>query len=144
MTGIVHEALSDCTVMLYVMTERWRPADRYRRSFEILKQVILDRTRDRSENAATPSYRDTDLSGQSTLHGVQQELGIDAFSHMIMGVSNKEFSDNARWNAAHFEAHLESDVYDFDDSENYDFDPLMSDLSFLDVSTVQPDSMFGL
>lgn len=36
-------ALSDCTIMLYVMAERWPKAGRYRDTFERLKQLVLGR-----------------------------------------------------------------------------------------------------
>lgn len=39
----VSDALSDCTIMLYVMTERWPKARKYRNIFERVKQSAIDR-----------------------------------------------------------------------------------------------------
>lgn len=36
-------ALTDCTIMLYVMAERWPQARKYRDTFERLKQIALER-----------------------------------------------------------------------------------------------------
>jgi hypothetical protein len=35
-------ALSDCSIMLYIMTERWSNIKRYRDAFEVIKRTVLD------------------------------------------------------------------------------------------------------
>lgn len=65
-------ALSDCTIMLYVMAERWPTAGRYRDTFERLKQLVLGRgTAEEQDDdniilePSTPAVNDSGLGGAS-------------------------------------------------------------------------------
>jgi hypothetical protein len=37
-----HSALTDCSIMLYVMAERWQVGKKYRDLFELVKKAVLD------------------------------------------------------------------------------------------------------
>ncbi|KAH8880229.1 hypothetical protein GQ53DRAFT_774365 [Thozetella sp. PMI_491] len=39
-------ALNDCSIMLYIMTERWNSSHKYRDVFETIKRTVVDRISD--------------------------------------------------------------------------------------------------
>ncbi|KAH8884943.1 hypothetical protein GQ53DRAFT_374980 [Thozetella sp. PMI_491] len=141
--SLVHDALTDCAIMLYVMTERWRPAEKYRKAFECLKQLIVDRNS--QQDHATVLARNIPLEPETrtTLDGIHQDLGIDAFSQMIMEVTGGDYADRQGWDATAFQTTFEDDAHAFDDSEAYEFDPLMANLSFWDAAAGDPEGFFA-
>jgi hypothetical protein len=47
------DALTDCTIMLYVMAERWPKARKYRSALELVKSSALDRIANDNPQQAT-------------------------------------------------------------------------------------------
>lgn len=117
--------------MLYVVTERWRPAEKYCKAFEWLKELV--HSHDRTQNLpATADNIVADSEARSTFDNLQQDFGIDIFSQMITNVTSGGPPHQRDWDGIDFSAGGEVDFQAFDDTETYDFDPIISDLSFLD------------
>lgn len=138
----IEEALNDCTIMLYIFTERWQPADKYRRAFECLRQLIASgRSHDQNQQSLEVfSSPDTVAQGEALEHlqTICDDLGIDVLSHMGVAVD----ADNRVYSTSHpghssllplpsYNPGLVDDAYAFDDTEMYAFDPFPTDLSFM-------------
>lgn len=83
-------ALTDCSIILYVMTEKWSGGKKYRDIFEVIKKSVLDAIAEGKHipRAAVTSMKD-DM--QDTLQGLQSEVTMknipddleQMISHMI-------------------------------------------------------------
>lgn len=128
--------------MLYIFTERWQPADKYRRAFECLRQLIASgRNQDQGQqNFELFASPDTVAQGEALEHlqNICDDLGIDVLSHMGVGIDG----DNRVHSTSHpghasllplppYNPGTVDDVYAFDDTEMYAFDPFPPDLSFM-------------
>jgi hypothetical protein len=63
-------ALSDCSIILYIMTERWPASRKYRDLFEAVKKSVLDAI---SEGRHIPRTAVTSMKNdmQTSIHGLQ-------------------------------------------------------------------------
>src|ERR1700755_3260698 len=83
------EALTDCTIMLYVMTERWPKARKYRNALERVKYAALEVAANGSSNH-TSSGVGIDAETRRTLEDLDKYLGgVDsaALPQMIFNIT---------------------------------------------------------
>ncbi|ETN38617.1 uncharacterized protein HMPREF1541_06654 [Cyphellophora europaea CBS 101466] len=69
----VAQALTDCTIMLYVMAERWPRARKFRDIFERLKQISAERQSQRKSNEGSSGYTNT-ANSFATMNGHQSMM----------------------------------------------------------------------
>lgn len=86
------EALTDCTIMLYVMNERWPKARRYRRAFEQLKVSAMKAFAEGKNRPAVNTNLEDTPTGQ--LDNLARdfgatEMGILPFSQMMQNISGE-------------------------------------------------------
>ncbi len=85
---VARNAITDCSIILYVVTERWRPNQRYRDTFERVKRTIFDH-----------------LAGGNHEPRVALELG-GSETRSILHDLGQEFAGNAMWGLTHLFADI--------------------------------------
>jgi len=78
-------ALSDCSIMLYIMTERWPNIKRYRDAFETIKRTVL-------ELMADGKHR-TKLSGMGDVFSSLQDFDFDMIGDINRDDLEQMFGD---------------------------------------------------
>jgi hypothetical protein len=88
-------ALSDCSVILYVMTERWPASRKYRDMFEAVKKAVLDAI---LEGKHIPRTAVTTMKGdmQNSIHSLQVNTATDTIPNdleqMISDMTGEQMS----------------------------------------------------
>lgn len=85
-------ALNDCSVLLYVMSERWAASTKYRDAYESIKRTVIDRI---SEGLSRP--RRAPMSMPADLRDTLQNIDVgmadstrDALEQMIAGITGEQ------------------------------------------------------
>lgn len=85
-------ALNDCSVLLYVMSERWAASTKYRDAYESIKRTVIDRI---SEGTNRPRRAPTSMPAdlRDTLQNIDVGMADstrDAVEQMIAGITGEQ------------------------------------------------------
>jgi len=146
MTSSATNALTDCTIMLYVMTERWPTAQKYRNAFERVKTAVFEIIAN-GKNAPPSAVGVIDAETRTALDRIDSEfgdsVGMMGFSHMINDITGT--SGGVVWEEDDFgleDIHGFQEVQHGDDPAEHSFDdPRMED--FLSGGDVNGFENFG-
>ncbi|KAK5265338.1 hypothetical protein LTR96_009240 [Exophiala xenobiotica] len=88
---VLRNAVTDCSIMLYVMTERWPAALKYRNAFERVKRTVFGLLADgKSQTQASVGIMDTET--RTALDSLDEEFGgnpMGGFTHMLSEFTGK-------------------------------------------------------
>lgn len=87
LTNATRKMINDCSVVLYIITERWPGAKRYRDLFEAIKDPVLD-TVDQHQNSPQTAVRQLQPGLHDALRSIiRSESRQDEFTAMLSEMS---------------------------------------------------------
>lgn len=102
-------ALTDCSIILYVMTEKWPAGRKYRDLFESIKKSVLDAIAEGKHNPRTAvTSMKNDM--QNTLHGIQVNTTTESIREDLeQMISDMTGEPICFWNDVDMNTGLEDD-----------------------------------
>lgn len=119
------DALMDCTIMLYVMTERWPRARKYRTALEQVKQSVLDRIANGKPQQAS-SGGIVDAETRQASEGLDRDfvdIGLSTLPQMIDDIAG---APALMWIDDDFDVELFNDLQAFEAPPVPSFDTVTS------------------